>query len=80
MFGFLTWYGVWDLKVAAFASDQQIRRATAGDKGVWKEAEVAAPSACNLKDLIFVVAASGMLLVFIAAAGLLLGLVAMPMR
>jgi len=53
IFGFVTWYGLWDLKVAAFASDDQIRRATAGDASVWKEAEIAAPSAFNGKDMFF---------------------------
>jgi hypothetical protein len=61
LFGFITWYGLWDLKVAAFASDDQIRKATAGDTGVWREAEVAAPSAFNLKDLSFLGSALGVL-------------------
>lgn len=73
LFGFITWYGLWDLKVAAFASDDQIRRATTGDTGVWKEAEVAAPSAFNLKDLCFLGSALGVLLVFAVIVGWLIG-------
>jgi hypothetical protein len=53
IFGLLTWYGIWNLKVAAFASDDQIRRATSGDVDVWKESEVAMPSAFKPRDVIF---------------------------
>jgi hypothetical protein len=44
--------GIWDLKVAAFATDEQIRRATGGNDEVWKEKEIQAPSAFKLKDIL----------------------------
>jgi hypothetical protein len=74
IFGFLTWYGVWDLKVAAFASDHQIDRATSGDVEVWKERDVAAPSAFDLQDVLFMSAAFGVFLIFIVVICYILGL------
>jgi len=69
IFGLLTWYGLWDLKVAAFASDNQIRRTTAGDGEVWKESGMAAPSTFPLKDLFFPISAFSALLIFIVIVG-----------
>ena len=65
IFGLLAWIGIWDLKVAAFASDDQIQRATSGDVEVWKEHGVAAPSAFKLKDVLFTIYALGILLIFV---------------
>jgi hypothetical protein len=74
IFTLLTWFGLWDLKVAAFASDDQVRRATAGDVGVWKEDKMAAPSAFKMQDVLFLVCALCVLLIFIVIVGFLLGL------
>jgi hypothetical protein len=64
IFGLLTWYGLWDLKVAAFASDDQIHRAASGDVEVWREAGVAAPNAFDQRDIFFLLAAFAVLLIF----------------
>jgi hypothetical protein len=55
VFGGLAWLGIWDLKVATFATDGQIRRATsANDDEVWRERGVAAASVFRLKDILFI--------------------------
>jgi hypothetical protein len=74
IFALLTWFGLWDLKVAAFASDDQVRRATGGDVDVWKEDKMGAPSAFKLQDVLFLVFTLCVLLIFIVIVGLLLGL------
>ena len=74
LFGLLAWMGIWDLKVAAFASDDQIQRVTSGDVEVWKEHGVAAPSAFKFQDVLFIVSAFGVLLIFIVIVGWVIGL------
>ena len=49
----LAWYGIWQFKVAMFATDDQIWRAAAGDVDVWKERAVAAPSVFSIRDVLF---------------------------
>lgn len=72
-FSVLAWLGIWNLKVAAFATDRQIWRATsANDDEVWREKEVTAPSAFRLKDILFVLAAVGLLLIVIVIVGLVI--------
>jgi hypothetical protein len=70
VFSVLAWMGIWDLKVAAFATDDQIRRATGGNDEVWKEKEIQAPSAFKLKDILLMLAAGGLLLIVIVIVGL----------
>lgn len=74
LFGFLAWMGIWDLKVVAFASSDQIHRATSGDVEVWKEHGVAVPSAFKLQDILFMASAFGVLLIFIVIVGWVVGL------
>jgi hypothetical protein len=74
LFGFLAWMGIWDLKVVAFASDDQIRRATTGDVEVWREHGVAAPTAFKLQDVLFTASAFLALLIFIVIVGCVAGL------
>jgi hypothetical protein len=74
IFGLLAWYGLWNLKVAAFASDDQVRRAVSGDVEVWKERDVAAPSAFDLRDVAFLIASVGALFVFLLMFSFTIGL------
>jgi hypothetical protein len=74
IFGLLTWYGLWDLKIAAFARDDQIHRATSGDVEVWKEAGVVAPSAFDPRDILFLLAALSVLLIFVTVVACIVGI------
>jgi hypothetical protein len=67
--GVLAWFDLWDLKVAIFATEEQIWRAVAGDVDVWKETGVAAPSAFKIKEVIFLFVALVMLLLAIGVIG-----------
>jgi hypothetical protein len=66
IFGVFAWMGVWNIKVAVFATDNQIQGAVAKDAQVWAEKEIAAPSIFKLKDMLFSAAGLGLLLLVIS--------------